>query len=307
MKTRLIRQTVFPLLAAFIWGTAFVAQSMGADYMGPFAFNAFRALIAFLSLLLAGILFRKLRREPAEQSPQKNPHYYRDLAVGGLLCGLALTAATNLQQKGIETTTSGKAGFITALYIVIVPILGIFLKKRVSWTVWFSVAIAVCGLYFLCIREGFSVAKGDFYIFLCSLCFSVQILFIDHFVQKVDGVELSCAQFFALMVFSFIGMMLTEPPTLSDLQACIWPLLYTGVLSSGVAYTLQILAQKDANPTIVSLLLSMESVFATLAGAVILHDQMTGREYFGCVLMLGAVMLAQLPAPGRRPGKLSGE
>ena len=215
--------------------------------------------------------------------------------MGGTCCGVALTVASFLQQKGLETTTSGKAGFITALYIVIVPILGVFLKKKAPRTIWISVALAVVGLYCLCITEDFTITSGDFYILLCAFCFSAHILVIDHFTQTVDGVELSCMQFLVVTVLSSMGMMATESPSLEALGMCLGPILYVGIFSSGVAYTLQILAQKDSNPTVVSLLLSLESVFATLAGAVILHDQMSGKEYFGCVLMLVAVVLAQLP------------
>lgn len=300
MKINPIRQTLFPILAAFIWGNAFVAQSVGADYLQMFTFNAARSAIAFVTLLPVCLIFRALRRRRTPAPERRGPSYRRTLFLGGTLCGLALTAATNLQQKGIETTASGKAGFITALYIVIVPVLGLFLSRRVSWTVWVSVGIAVCGLYFLCIRQGFSIAPGDFYLFLASLCFAVQILLIDRFVARVDGVELSCVQFLVVAVLSFFAMLATETPTWDALRAGVWPLLYVGVLSSGVAYTLQILAQKDSNPTVVSLLLSLESVFATLAGAVLLHDRMSGREYLGCALMLSAVVLAQLPAPGSR-------
>ena len=208
---------------------------------------------------------------------------------------MALTVASNLQQKGLETTTSGKAGFITALYIVIVPIISIFLKKKAPRTIWLSVILAVAGLYCLCITEEFTITSGDFYILLCAFCFSAHILVIDYFTQKVDGVELSCVQFLVVTVLSCVGMLATETPTLEALRMCVLPLLYVGIFSSGVAYTLQILAQKDSNPTVVSLLLSLESVFATLAGAVLLHDRMSGKEYLGCVLMLIAVILAQLP------------
>ena len=233
-------------------------------------------------------------------TPPLRPGSRRDLVLGGICCGVALTVATNLQQKGLETTTSGKAGFITALYIVIVPIAGIFLKKKAPRIIWLSVALAVAGLYCLCITEDLTISTGDFYVLLCAFCFSAHILVIDHFTQKVDGVELSCAQFFVTTVLSGIGMLATEHPSLEALAVCLWPILYVGIFSSGVAYTLQILAQKDSNPTVVSLLLSLESVFATLAGALILHDQMSGKEYFGCVLMLAAVVLAQLPSPAER-------
>ena len=296
MKVNRIRQNVLPVLAALIWGTAFVAQSVGADYVEPFTFNAARSAIAFLFLLVLCLVRRTMQRGVVESATKS----WKDLAVGGICCGVALTVASNLQQKGLETTTSGKAGFITALYIVIVPIAGIFLKKRAPRTIWISVALAVAGLYCLCITEDFTITSGDFYVLLCAFCFSAHILVIDFFTQRVDGVELSCAQFLVVTVLSSIGMIATESPSLEALRFCIWPILYVGIFSSGVAYTLQILAQKDSNPTVVSLLLSLESVFATLAGAIILHDRMSGKEYLGCVLMLVAVVLAQLPEPRKR-------
>ena len=297
MRGNTVRQNVFPVLAALIWGTAFVAQSVGADYVEPFTFNAARSGIAFLFLLILCAVFRRARSRDFSGAAEARPAARRDLILGGICCGTALTVAANLQQKGLETTTSGKAGFITALYIVIVPIVGIFLKKRAPRTIWLSVALAVAGLYCLCITEDLTVTTGDFYVLLCAFCFSAHILIIDHFTQKVDGVELSCVQFLVATVLSGAGMVLTESPSLTALAQCAWPILYVGVFSSGVAYTLQILAQKDSNPTVVSLLLSLESVFATLAGAVVLHDRMNGREYLGCLLMLAAVVLAQLPAP----------
>jgi drug/metabolite transporter (DMT)-like permease len=295
MKVNHIRQTVFPVLAALIWGTAFVAQSVGAEYVEPFTFNAARSAIAFLCLLVLCLVLRAKRKRDFAGQAAARPSSRRDLAVGGICCGVALTVAANLQQKGLETTTSGKAGFITALYIVIVPILGVFLKKKAPRMIWVSVALAVVGLYCLCITEDFSITGGDFYIMLCALCFAGHILVIDHFTQKVDGVELSCVQFLVMTVLSTVGMLVTETPSAAAVMACIGPILYVGIFSSGVAYTLQILAQKDSNPTVVSLLLSLESVFATVAGALVLGDRMSGREYVGCGLMLAAVVLAQLP------------
>lgn len=295
MKSNQIRQSVFPVLAALIWGTAFVAQSVSADYVEPFTFNAVRAAVAFVFLLILSVVFRRLRRRDFAGSAAPRPHARRDLVLGSLCCGAALTLATNLQQKGLETTTSGKAGFITALYIVIVPVAGLLFRRRVPRAVWLGVVLAVAGLYCLCINEGFTVSSGDIYILLCAVCFSAHILVIDHFTQKVDGVDMSCGQFLVVTVLSVIGMLATEHPSLSAILRCAGPILYVGVFSSGVAYTLQILAQKDSNPTVVSLLLSLESVFATVAGALILGDWMSGKEYFGCVLMLAAVVLAQLP------------
>ena len=295
MKVNRIRQNVFPVLAALIWGTAFVAQSVSADFVKPFTFNAARSVVAFVFLLILSAVLRHRRRRDFADSAQARPTARRDLVLGGLCCGVALTLAANLQQKGLETTTSGKAGFITALYIVIVPVAGLLFRRRVPRAVWFGVVLAVAGLYCLCITEDFTISGGDFYVLLCAFCFSAHILVIDHFTQKVDGVELSCAQFLVVTVLSIVGMIATEHPSLSALLQCAGPILYVGLFSSGVAYTLQILAQKDSNPTVVSLLLSLESVFATVAGALILGDRMSGKEYFGCVLMLAAVVLAQLP------------
>ena len=231
MKVNRIRQNVLPVLAAFIWGTAFVAQSVGADYVEPFTFNAARSAIAFLFLLILCLVRRKMQKGVVESATKS----WKDLAVGGICCGVALTVATNLQQKGLETTTSGKAGFITALYIVIVPILSIFLKKKAPRAIWLSVVLAVAGLYCLCITEDFTITSGDFYILLCALCFSVHILVIDHFTQKVDGVELSCVQFLVVTALSAVGMLAAETPSVEALKMCVGPILYLGILFSGVA------------------------------------------------------------------------
>ncbi len=286
-----IRQILMPLSAAMIWGTAFVAQSLGANHMEPFGFNALRFFIGFLFLFFMCMLLRSYRRRKGLSVQPVN----RELLLGGFLCGLALAVATALQQKGLETTSSGKAGFITALYIVIVPIISLVMGKKAPKALLFSVPLAVVGLYCLCITEDFRISSGDFYIFLCALCFSAHIMIIDHYTQKVSGVEMSCIQFLTASLLSSLGIFFTDFPTLTAVQECLLPLLYLGIFSSGVAYTLQILAQKGSNPTVVSLLLSLESVFAVLAGALLLHDQMSGKEYFGCVLMLTAVVLAQLP------------
>jgi drug/metabolite transporter (DMT)-like permease len=300
MKVNGIRQNSMALLAALIWGTAFVAQSMGAEHVEAFTYNAARSLVGFLALLVLCAILRRRQKNAPAAAEKRGPAYRKTLLLGGLCCGTAMTVAANLQQKGLETTTAGKAGFITALYIVIVPIIGLFLKKRVSPTVWVGVALAVVGLYLLCIQEDLTISQGDFYILLCAFCYSAQILLIDHFAQRVDGVELSCVQLFVVTVFSAVGMAALETPAWSDIRLALGSILYVGIFSSAVAYTLQILAQKDSNPTVISLLLSLESVFATLSGALILHDRMSGREYLGCALMLAAVVLAQLPAKERK-------
>lgn len=292
MKANHSRQNLFAVLAALIWGTSFVAQSVGAGYVEAFTFNAARSAVATVFLL---VLCSILRRSHVKAGKPAAVGTRRDLMLGGLCCGTALAVSATLQQKGLESTSSGKAGFITALYIVLVPIAGLLLKKRPPKAIWLSVALAVAGLYCLCITEEFSITQGDFYVMLCAFGFAIHILVIDYFTQKVDGVELSCAQFFVVTVISSVGMLLTETPTLAGILGSLIPILYVGIFSSGVAFTLQILAQKDSDPTVISVLLSLESVFAVIAGAIILGDRMSGKEYFGCVLVMIAVILAQLP------------
>lgn len=288
-----IRQNVLPLLAAMIWGTAFVAQSVSAGHIEAFTFNAARSAIAFVTLLIVCGAFSAFRKRGGGESAPGGSK--ADLILGGLCCGLLLALASNLQQTGLSDTSAGKAGFITALYVVLVPVFGIFLRRRASLQVWISVVIAVAGLYLLCITGSFAIAPSDLYVLLCAVVFSLHILCVDHFARKVDGVKLSCAQFLVAAVVSGAGALLFEEPDPEGLAACVWPLLYVGIFSSGVAYTLQILAQKDSDPTVVSILLSLESVFSVIAGAIILGDRLSGREYLGCVLMFAAVLLAQAP------------
>ncbi|MBR3641116.1 MAG: DMT family transporter [Oscillibacter sp.] len=296
MQRGQMRQNLYAVLAALIWGTAFVAQSVGADFVPPLAFNAARSFIAFFALLALCLLRRRARR--AEASPASR----RELLTGGLCCGAALGFATFLQQTGLATTSAGKAGFLTAMYIVIVPIFSLFLKKRIPRLVWLGVLFAVAGLYCLCVKEGFSVERGDLCVAACAFVFAIHILVVDRFTQRTDAAELSCVQFLVMALFSLAASLLThEGAAWSGLLAAIGPLLYLGVFSSGVAYTLQILAQRDSNPAVISLLMSLEAVFATVAGALILGEAMSGREYLGCALMLVAVILAQLPEKGSAP------
>lgn len=295
-----IRQNLFPVLAALIWGTAFVAQSVSAGHIPPLTFGAVRCSMAFAALALGLWIVRMVQKKKSPEKVEPLASSPKDLVLGGICCGVALAMASFLQQSGISGGTSaGKAGFITALYIVLVPILGLFLCKKVTAAVWISVVLAAVGLYFLCMNEALTIEKNDLMVMLCSVAFAVHILVIDHFTQRVNGVALSTVQFAVAAIVSGIGAALTETPTLAGITECIWPLLYVGIMSGGVGYTLQILAQKDANPTVVSLLLSLESVFSVLAGALILHDRLTGRELLGCALMLLAVVLAQLPARGK--------
>ena len=280
------------LLTAVIWGVAFVAQSVGGDSVGAFTFLASRSFIAGVALLPV-IAWRNRRASAAKDSPSSP----RVLWLGGILCGTALMIASAFQQIGIgdPNTTVGKAGLITALYIVIVPLAGIFMKKRIPVTVWIGVALATFGMYLLCITESFSISYGDVLILICAVCFSVQILLVDHFSPKVDGVKLACIEFFTCGVLSFVMMLITEKPTWGSVLEAWMPILYAGLFSSAGGYTLQIVAQKNVPPTLASLLMSLESVFAVLAGWVILGQSMSGRELIGCVLVFAAVLLAQIP------------
>ena len=301
MKHNQMRQVVFPILAAFIWGTAFVAQDMCADSIGAFAFNASRYFIAVLSLLVVIAIISMQHKDKPALSPAEKKAANKQLWIGGLCCGLALACASNFQQAGmVAGTDSGKAGFITALYVVLVPVFGLFFKRKISLPVWIAVALSVLALYLLCIKGSFTLAPGDLLILVCAVCFAVHILVIDHFTATVDGVKLSCLQFLFAGIISTICMFIFEDVDFAAILSCALPLLYVGIFSCGVGYTLQILAQKDSNPTVVTILLSLESVFAVIAGAIILKQQMTVREYIGCAIMFAAVILAQIQFPTRQ-------
>jgi drug/metabolite transporter (DMT)-like permease len=291
---RWVRQFVLPLVAAVIWGTAFVFQSDSAEHIEPFTFNALRSAVAVVFLALVLLVRRQLLERGVRTKRTKQQK--RKLLWGGFLCGTVLTIAANLQQLGIEHTTTGKAAFITALYVVLVPLGGLIVfRKRQGAALWVSVAVAVVGLYFLCFHGAERVAIGDIYVLLCAVAFAVQIMIVDRVGSQLDGIELSLVQFAVVTVWSSIGMLLTEHPTLEAILPCVPAVLYVGVLSSGVAYTLQIISQKDANPAVVSLLLSLESVVATAAAVLMRGEWMTGREMLGSALMLIAVVLAQIP------------
>lgn len=294
MKNIQWKNSLLLLLTATIWGTAFVAQSVGMDHVGPFTFNAVRSLLGGI-VLIPCILF--LNRKKTETKKEDN----KQLLIGGICCGVLLALASSFQQLGIQYTSVGRAGFITACYIVIVPILGhLFLKKKCSLSVWLAVVLALIGLYLLCITDGSSIQKGDVLVLICSLLFSLHILVIDYFSPKVDGVKMSCIQFFVCGFLCLIPALLTEQIVTADLIAAWAPIAYAGILSSGVAYTLQIIGQKDMNPTVASLILSLESCISVLAGWVILHQALSIRELSGCLLMFAAIILAQLPSPSSK-------
>ena len=310
-----LKNSLCLLLAATIWGIAFVAQSVGMEYVGPFTFNGVRSLIG--AAVLVPVLFILNRSgnkssaatdsaipesssAPSEKAVSPTPYNSRDLWLGGIACGFALFAASSFQQFGIQYTTVGKAGFITACYIVIVPIIGIFLKKKCSPFIWIAVILSLCGLYLLCLTpgEGFAIGKGELLVLICAFLFSLHILTIDHFSPLVDGVKMSCIQFLVCGILSGIPALIFESPDLAGIFAAKIPVLYAGVMSCGVAYTLQIVGQKNMNPTVASLILSLESCISVIAGWLILGQNLSSREIFGCVLMFGAIILAQLPQKG---------
>lgn len=283
-----MKNTVFLLLTAIIWGAAFVAQSVGMDYVGAFSFNCVRCILGGFSLL--PVIFIRKRHGNQKKGERRN------LLTGGAACGVILAAASSLQQIGIGYTTTGKAGFLTTIYIVIVPLLGIFFHRKPKPIIWGSVVLAIAGMYFLCMGKGggFSLGVGDAALILCAVLFSFHILTVDHFSPLVDGVELSCVQFFVSGIVCGVFMLLFETPNLSQLLLAWVPLFYAGLLSCGVGYTLQIVGQRDYDPTVASLLLSLESVFSALAGWLLLGQTMQPRELFGCALVFAAVICAQL-------------
>lgn len=302
MNKYTLRQSMLLLLTAAIWGVAFVAQSVGMDYVGPFTFNTVRSLLGGIVLIPCIVLLKRINvgskdtAGAAEHASGDPAGQRKVLLTGGVACGVLLCIASNLQQFGIMYTSVGKSGFITAMYIVLVPVLGIFLKKKAGIKIWCSVAIAVGGLYLLCMTDsGFSIQKGDLLLLLGAVIFSFHILTIDYFSPKVDGVKMSCIQFFTCGILSMVCMFLFEQPQIGAILQAWIPIVYAGVLSCGVAYTLQIVGQKGMNPTVASLILSMESVISVIAGWLILHQKLSGRELLGCVLMFVAIILVQLP------------
>lgn len=286
-------------LTAVIWGVAFVFQSMGNNYMQPFSFNAVRNLLG-CAVLIPLVLLRL--NKPGFLGGESKPIDKKLTVIGGICCGLALTVAGMFQQYGMKYTTVGKAGFITTLYIILTPILGLFLRKKCPVTVWIGAAGAVIGLYMLCITESPVLSLGDVLVFICAIFFAVHILLVDYFSPKTDGVLLSCIQFFVCAVICGVISLIIEHPTWEQITQGAIPVMYTGIMSSGVAYTLQIIGQRNFNPTIAALIMSLESVISAVAGyfayktGFLSQDQsMTTIQIVGCVIMFLSVIFVQLP------------
>lgn len=310
MNKNPMKGVILLLIGSFIWGTTFVAQSMGTNHLNAFSFNCIRNFIGVFALI--PVLLWQIYTETKKMNSVQNNNqstfaqnikstFTKDLFLGGLSCGTALCLASYFQQVGIETSTVGKSAFITTLYIVLVPLLGLFFKKKLPLQIWCGVILAMIGLYLLCMKnEVFVLTTGDIYLLLCAFFFTIQITAVDYYAPKVNCIALSMMQFLVTAILSGIGMIFTELPTLENIFGAMIPLLYAGVLSSGVAYTFQIIGQKHLAPAVASLLMSLESVFATLAGWIVLKEYLSAKELIGCGLVFAAVILTQIPTPSKK-------
>lgn len=284
--------TLALLLGTFIWGMAFIAQSVGMNLIGPFTFQAIRCLLGVLFLFPVTILFDRKIGVKESLKKWKNP----TLWISSIICGVALFIATSLQQVGLVYTTPGKAGFLTAMYIVLVPILGIFVHRKPGINALFSVILALIGLYLLSFTNISNVNIGDLFMIGCAFAFAVQILLIDRFAQQLDGLRLNCVQALVVSILSVPGILLNqETIEMNTILSCWLPLCFAGVLSMGVGYSLQIVGQKRLEPTAASLIMSLESVFSTLGGWLLLRNTMTPAELTGCALVFAGVIVSQLP------------
>lgn len=310
-----LRSNILLLLAALIWGSSFTAQSVGVEYVEPFTFNGIRFIIGGLVLIPVVIVSDSLRRrstgsyaltvsqDPVNATGKQDiftkvsliSSPYLRTVLSGVICGCILFIASSLQQAGIVYTSAGKSGFITALYVILVPIISLFLGKRSTPLLWISAVLAVIGMYLLCISESMTIGRGELLTLLCAVGFSFHILAIDKLAPYVDGVKLSSIQFLTAGVLCLIGMTLTEHPVMGNILQAGIAILYAGVLSCGVAYTLQVVAQKNTNPVLASVLLSLESVFSVIVAWLVLGDHLSTKELIGCCITFAAVILAQLP------------
>ena len=292
MNRKSLRGSLLLLLGSVIWGAAFVAQRVGMDHMGPFTFNGVRMLLAWLVMIPVTAFFEK----KSKSAPDYTAPDPKEQRLSGLLCGGLLFAASSLQQIGLVTTTAGKAGFITALYVVLVPVAAwLLFRKNPGRIIWMGVALAVVALWLLCMpAEGFTLQSGDLWVLGCAVCFTFQILCVDHYAPRVSNVKLARDEFLVTGGLSMLIALLTENVTAEGIREALIPILYAGIMSGAIGYTLQVLGQRDTDPTVASLLMCLEAVFAVLTGAVLLGEKMTAREAAGCVLMFTAVILAQL-------------
>ncbi len=288
-KSKSLRSSLLLLLTAIIWGLAFVAQSKGMEFVGPLTFSFSRCVIGAVFLYILIKLFPKVFKRQEEYSKSST-------IIGGVICGVILAFAMGTQQIGIASTTVGKAGFITALYIVIVPIINMFFGYKTDTKIWICVLFALVGFYLMSIHGGFSIGYGDLMVLISAIIYSIHIIVITRYSPKSDGVVMSMIQFAVAGVLFFIAMVLFEDFRFKNVLSAALPILYAGILSTGIGYTLQIVAMKDIDPTIGSMILSLESVFALIGGIIILGETMTTRESIGAALVFIASFVAQLPS-----------
>ena len=289
--------SAFLALAAIIWGSSFVAQTAGAEFVGPFTFISVRSLLGSVALLpVIFVMDTFKKKSKPEEFKKMTKADYKYLFIGGTACGIVLCAASCLQQLGIDGGTApGMAAFITALYILLVPIFSVFIGKKIRPVIWLCVVVSVVALYLLCVKEGGKVQGSDLYVLACAVCYAIHILVIDKVSPKLDGVRLSAMQFFIAGIISLVIMFLTEEPTLEALKAAAPSIAYSGIMSSAVAFTLQILGQQKTEPTIATMIMSLESVFGVLTAMIVLSQVPSAREAIGCILMFTAIIVAQLP------------
>ncbi|MBO5936290.1 MAG: DMT family transporter [Clostridia bacterium] len=289
--------SIFLALAAIIWGSSFVAQTAGAEFVGPFTFISVRSLLGSVALLPVIFVMDSLKKKSKTQEYKKMTKAdYKYLFIGGSICGVVLCAASCLQQLGIDGGTApGMAAFITALYILLVPIFSVVLGKKIRPVIWVCVGVSIVALYMLCVKEGGRVQGSDLYVLACAVCYAVHILVIDKVSPKLDGVRLSAMQFVIAGLLAAIPMFIFEEVSLEALKAAAPSIAYSGIMSSAVAFTLQILGQQKTEPTIATMIMSLESVFGVITAMIVLSQVPTAREAIGCVLMFAAIIVAQLP------------
>ncbi|MDD6269076.1 MAG: DMT family transporter [Oscillospiraceae bacterium] len=283
------------LITAIIWGTAFVAQSEGMNYVEPFTYNAMRSFLGGMVLIPVIFVFSKIDKKSDKYFEKEKNTNLKYTVAGGVVCGVVMFAASSFQQFGISMTSAGKAGFITALYIIIVPLIELVIYRRSSVMVWICVSIASAGFWLLCIKDGFSVGKGDLLVLCCAFFFAGHIMIIDYFCSKdCNGMLMSCIQFFTAGILMSVFMFIFEKPDIVSIYNAGFTILYAGIMSSGAAYTLQILGQKRTDPVSATLIMSLESVFAALSGWLILNEHLSAREITGCALVFAAVIIIQM-------------
>lgn len=300
MANTKLKGNLILLITAVVWGISFVSQRSGMSYVKPFTFNGIRTMLG--ALVLIPVLIITGRKKPVGEIKTKNK---KTLIKAGILCGVLLGAASTIQTYGMVYTTAGKAGFITALYLIIVPVLGIFMKKKIRPLVWGCVALATVGMYFLCVNGTLDINKGDLIVLCCSFIFALHILTVDKYAGEVEGVKLAFLQFFVAGLLNIILMFIFDNPDFGAVWQCRTEILYSGIMSCGVAYTLQIIGQKYTDPTSASLIMSMESVFSVLAGWMLLHEKLTANEIFGCILVFAAIMIVQMPEKSLKTNSLA--